>query len=166
LKEMEHEGYEFEAAESSLELLIKRMKQEYPNFFTLQGFRILNEKDENNEIRSEATVRAVVDGQEEHTAAEGVGPVNALDKALRKALIKFYPEIEEMKLTDYKVRVINARAATSAKVRVLIESSTNGKTWSTVGVSENIIEASWQALTDSISYFLMKRHQHKPLETS
>ncbi|RKY47236.1 MAG: citramalate synthase, partial [Candidatus Neomarinimicrobiota bacterium] len=90
----------------------------------------------------------------------------ALDKALRKALIKFYPEIEEMKLTDYKVRVINARAGTSAKVRVLIESSTNGKTWSTVGVSENIIEASWQALTDSISYFLMKRRQHKPLETS
>ncbi|HAE87499.1 TPA: citramalate synthase [Candidatus Marinimicrobia bacterium] len=168
LKELEHEGYEFEAAESSLELLIKRMKQEYPNFFSLQGFRILNEKDENNEIRSEATVRAVVDGLEEHTAAEGVGPVNALDRALRKALIKFYPEIEEMKLTDYKVRIINSKAATSAKVRVLIESSSsaNGTTWSTVGVSENIIEASWQALTDSISYFLMKRHQHKPLETS
>ncbi|MDK2976564.1 MAG: 2-isopropylmalate synthase [Candidatus Marinimicrobia bacterium] len=168
LKELEHEGYEFEAAESSLELVIKRMKQEYPNFFTLQGFRILNEKDENNEIRSEATVRASVEGQEEHTAAEGVGPVNALDKALRKALIKFYPEIEEMKLTDYKVRVINAWAATSAKVRVLIESScpANGTTWSTVGVSENIIEASWQALTDSISYFLMKRHSHKPLEIS
>ncbi len=160
LKELEHEGFEFEAAESSLELLIKRMKGEYPNFFSLQGFRILNEKDENNEIRSEATVRAAVGDKEEHTAAEGVGPVNALDKALRKALMNFYPEIVEMKLTDYKVRVINAREATSAKVRVLIESAADGITWSTVGVSENIIEASWQALTDSISYFLMKRHQH------
>ncbi|MDD3806605.1 MAG: citramalate synthase [Candidatus Marinimicrobia bacterium] len=166
LKELENEGYEFEAAESSLELLIKRMKHEFPNFFSIQGFRILNEKDENAEIRSEATVRAKVDGQEEHTAAEGVGPVNALDKALRRALTKFYPEIEEMKLSDYKVRVINAWAGTSAKVRVLIESTSHGKTWTTVGVSENIIEASWQALIDSISYFLMKRHQKREtLET-
>ena len=116
------------------------------------------EKNESDEIRSEATVRMVVNDQMEHTAAEGVGPVNALDNALRKALINFYPEIDEMKLSDYKVRVINAKAATSAKVRVLIESSDEKKTWNTVGVSENIIEASWQALTDSISYYLMKKH--------
>jgi len=93
----------------------------------------------------------------EHAAAEGVGPVNALDKALRKALTGFYPEIDKMRLSDYKVRVINAKAATSAKVRVLIESGDEQKTWNTVGVSENIIEASWQALTDSISYYLMKK---------
>ncbi|MFH2025378.1 MAG: alpha-isopropylmalate synthase regulatory domain-containing protein, partial [bacterium] len=156
LKQLEHEGYEFEAAEGSLELLIKKLKNEYRNYFTLQGFRILIEKNESDEIRSEATVRMIVNDQVEHTASEGVGPVNALDNALRKALINFYPEIDEMKLSDYKVRVINANAATSAKVRVLIESSDEKKTWNTVGVSENIIEASWQALTDSISYYLMK----------
>jgi 2-isopropylmalate synthase len=95
----------------------------------------------------------------EHTAAEGDGPVNALDNALRKALTKFYPEISEMKLSDYKVRVLNPQQATAAKVRVLIESSSDGETWGTVGVSENIIEASWQALTESISYYLMKKRQ-------
>jgi len=156
LKQMEHEGYEFEAAEGSLELLIKKLKKEYRNYFTLQGFRILIEKNESDEIRSEATVRMIVNDQMEHTASEGVGPVNALDNALRKALTNFYPEIDNMHLSDYKVRVINANAATSAKVRVLIESSDEKKTWNTVGVSENIIEASWQALTDSISYYLMK----------
>ena len=156
LKQLEHEGYEFEAAEGSLELLIKKLKNEYRNYFNLQGFRILIEKNESDEIRSEATVRMIVNDLVEHTASEGVGPVNALDNALRKALINFYPEIDDMHLSDYKVRVINANAATSAKVRVLIESSDEKKTWNTVGVSENIIEASWQALTDSISYYLMK----------
>jgi len=156
LKQLEHEGYEFEAAEGSLELLIKKLKNEYRNYFNLQGFRILIEKNESDEIRSEATVRMMVNDRMEHTASEGVGPVNALDNALRKALTSFYPEIDNMHLSDYKVRVINANAATSAKVRVLIESSDEKKTWNTVGVSENIIEASWQALTDSISYYLMK----------
>lgn len=157
LKQLEHEGYEFEAAEGSLELLIKKLKKEYRSYFTLRGFRILIEKNESDEIRSEATVRMIVNDQMEHAAAEGVGPVNALDKALRKALTGFYPEIDKMRLSDYKVRVINAKAATSAKVRVLIESGDEQKTWNTVGVSENIIEASWQALTDSISYYLMKK---------
>lgn len=156
LKQLEHEGYEFEAAEGSLELLIKKLKDEYRNYFTLRGFRILIEKNESGEIRSEATVRMLVKNQMEHTAAEGVGPVNALDNALRKALTKFYPEINDMHLSDYKVRVINARAATLARVRVLIESSDEKRTWNTVGVSENIIEASYQALTDSFSYYLMK----------
>lgn len=156
LKQLEHEGFEFEAAEGSLELLIKKLKDEYRNYFTLRGFRILIEKNESGEIRSEATVRMLVNNQMEHTAAEGVGPVNALDNALRKALTKFYPEIDDMHLSDYKVRVINARAATLARVRVLIESSDEKRTWNTVGVSENIIEASYQALTDSFSYYLMK----------
>ena len=97
----------------------------------------------------------------EHTAGEGDGPVDALDRAMRKALIKFFPEIEEMHLSDYKVRVINPKQATAAKVRVLIESRTDEYTWSTVGVSENIIEASWQALTDSVQFFLMKKYQKR-----
>ena len=97
----------------------------------------------------------------EHTAGEGNGPVDALDHAMRKALVKFFPEIEEMHLSDYKVRVINPKEATAAKVRVLIESCTDEYAWSTVGVSENIIEASWQALTDSVQYFLMKKHKKK-----
>ncbi|HQE95493.1 MAG TPA: alpha-isopropylmalate synthase regulatory domain-containing protein, partial [Candidatus Marinimicrobia bacterium] len=159
LKELEHLGYQYEAAEGSLELLISKIKSEYHDFFKLKGFRILLEKNEDGEQRSEATIRMEVNNTIEHTAAEGDGPVNALDNALRKALTKFYPEIAEMKLSDYKVRVLNPQQATAAKVRVLIESSSDGETWGTVGVSENIIEASWQALTESISYFLMKKHQ-------
>ncbi|MFA7565020.1 MAG: alpha-isopropylmalate synthase regulatory domain-containing protein, partial [Candidatus Neomarinimicrobiota bacterium] len=146
-------------AEGSLELLISKIKSEYHDFFKLKGFRILLEKNEDGEQRSEATIRVEVNNTIEHTAAEGDGPVNALDNALRKALTKFYPEIAEMKLSDYKVRVLNPQQATAAKVRVLIESSSDGETWGTVGVSENIIEASWQALTESISYYLMKKRQ-------
>ncbi len=157
LKELEHAGYQFEAAEGSLELVIKKMKNEYQNYFTLKGFRIMVEKDETGEMRSEASIRVLVNNEIAHTAAEGVGPVNALDNALRKALVGFYPEIQATKLSDYKVRVIDAQAATSAHVRVLIETTADGTSWGTVGVSENIIEASWQALTDSISYYLMKQ---------
>jgi len=159
LKEREHQGYQYEAAEGSLELLISKIKSEYHDFFNLKGFRILIEKNEDGEQRSEATIRMEVNEMVEHAAAEGDGPVNALDNALRKALTKFYPEIHEMKLSDYKVRVLNARDATAAKVRVLIESAADGDTWGTIGVSENIIEASWQALTESISYFLMQKHK-------
>jgi 2-isopropylmalate synthase len=161
LKELEHLGYQYEAAEASLELLIRKIKAEYHSFFNLKGFRILIEKDESGAVRSEASIRVGVGDDVEHTAAEGNGPVNALDNALRKALTKFYPEINSMKLADYKVRVLNATAATAAKVRVLIDSTSNGDSWGTVGVSENIIEASWQALIDSIYYFLMKRHENK-----
>ncbi len=156
LKEKENQGYQYEAAEGSLKLLIKKISKEYQEFFTLKGFRILIEKDENGEVRSEATVRMDVDGEFEHSAAEGNGPVNALDMALRKALTKFYPKIKKMKLSDYKVRVLNANAATGAKVRVLIDSTNTAGSWGTVGVSENIIEASWEALTESISYYLHK----------
>jgi len=156
LKNREHQGYSYEAAEGSLELLISRVKGEFQDFFDLHGFRIMIEKNESGEIRSEATVRLEVDGELEHAAAEGNGPVNALDIALRKALTKFYPKIKKMKLSDYKVRVLDAKEATEAKVRVLIDSSTNGNTWGTVGVSENIIEASWEALIESISYYLQK----------
>jgi hypothetical protein len=105
-----------------------------------------------------------VDGKEEHTAAEGVGPVSALDRALRKSLITFFPCIKDIRLTDYKVRVLNPKGATDAKVRVLIESSDGHDTWGTVGVSENLIEASWQALVDSITYKLKKEYGYKRKE--
>ena len=156
LKEREHEGYEFEAAEGSFELLIHKTSGVYKKFFDLEGFRVIIEKRENGNMYSEATIKVKVDGKSEHTAAEGDGPVNALDSALRKALEKFYPSIKDMQLSDFKVRVLDAKSGTAAKVRVLIESSEKNNIWGTVGVSENIIEASWEALVDSIEYKLLK----------
>lgn len=163
LKQREYEGYMYEAAEASLELLIRKLTQNTVDAFDFKGFRMLIEKNEGEVIRSEATIRVHVNGINEHTAAESVGPVHALDMALRKALIKFFPEINEMQLSDYKVRVLNEKDATKARVRVLIDSTCNGETWGTVGVSENIIEASWQALMESFCYYLM--HHYKPETT-
>ena len=120
--------------------------------------KIIMEKDETQNIVAEAMVKVSVGDEIFHTAAEGDGPVNALDNSLRKALREVYPEIDEMHLADYKVRVLNEKAGTAAKVRVLIESADQSEKWSTVGVSENIIEASWQAIVDSINYMLMKRN--------
>ena len=156
LKDMEYSGFQYEAAEGSLELLIQKINDDFSEYFNLKGFRILIEKDKSGALRSEAIIRVNVGDKMEHTAAEGNGPINALDNALRKALIKFYPEINDIKLSDYKVRVLNAKDATGSKVRVLIDSKANGYSYGTVGVSENIIEASWQALTESILYYLMK----------
>jgi len=156
LKEMEHYGYQFEGAEASFEMLFNKLINQHREFFELDGFRVITEKKGNNESLSEAVIKLKVDGTEEHTAAEGVGPVSALDRALRKSLITFFPCIKDIRLTDYKVRVLNAKGGTDAKVRVLIESSDGHETWATVGVSENLIEASWLALVDSISYKLKK----------
>jgi 2-isopropylmalate synthase len=156
VKELEHEGYQFEAAEASLEILIKKATGHYKKFFELKGFKVIVEK-RNEELVSEATIKLFVGGEEVHVAAEGDGPVNALDSALRKGLGKFYPQLKEMHLVDYKVRVLNTGAATAAKVRVLIESQDQNNIWATVGVSENIIEASWKALVDSIEYKLLKK---------
>lgn len=156
LKAMEFDGFQYEAAEGSLELLIQKITKNYRQYYNLKGFRILIEKDESGELRSEATIRVNVGDKMEHTASEGKGPINALDNALRKALLKFYPEISDIKLSDYKVRVLNAKDGTASKVRVLIDSKANNNSWGTVGVSENIIEASWQALSESILYHLMK----------
>ncbi len=157
LKDLEHKGYEFEAAEASLDLLIRRSLGEWEDPFSLKGFRMMVEKNEDDEVRSEATIRVDVNGVTEHTAAESAGPVNAIDIALRKALSKFFPEIEKMHLSDYKVRVLNGQDGTKAKVRVLIESSSEGRNWITVGVSENIMEASRQALMESYSWFLKEQ---------
>jgi len=157
LKDLEHQGFQFEGAEASFELLLKKALGLHKKFFDLVGFRLIVEKRKEGEIPlSEATIMMRVGGKTEHTAATGAGPVNALDNALRKALEKFYPELKEVKLLDYKVRVLTAGRGTSAKVRVLIESGDEENRWGTVGVSENIIEASWQALVDGIEYKLLK----------
>ncbi|MGM0441342.1 MAG: citramalate synthase [Elusimicrobiota bacterium] len=155
IKKMEKKGYHFEGAEGSFELMMMEETGQRDKFFELEGFRVIIENT-SGELRSEATIKVIVNGEEEHTAAEGEGPVNALDNALRKALEKFYPELSEVSLTDFKVRVINAREGTAAKVRVLLESMDKDTEWGTIGVSENIIEASWEALVDSISYKLLK----------
>jgi 2-isopropylmalate synthase len=165
LKEMEHDGYQFEGAEGSFEILFDKLVHHWPEFFELDGFRVITEKKGANEPYSEAVIKLRVDGKEEHTAAEGVGPVSALDRALRKSLTTFFPCIRDIRLTDYKVRVLNAKDATDARVRVLIETSDGHDTWGTVGVSENIIEASWKALVDSITYKLKKEYGYKRQET-
>ncbi len=155
LKDLEKEGYRFEAAEGSFELLMRRSLGERRTYFQLMGFRVLDEKRKDGEPPySEATIMISVDGRTEHTAAEGFGPVNALDNALRKALEKFYPQLKDVRLYDYKVRVLPAGDGTASRVRVLVESGDGKRKWNTVGVSYNIIEASWQALVDSIVYKL------------
>ena len=157
LKELENQGYQYEAAEASFELLMRKALGLQRQFFQLEAFRVMNHKyDMGQQPITEATIRLYVDGAEVHTAAMGDGPVNALDRALRKALTRFYPSLEDMELTDYKVRVLTGEYGTGAKVRVLVESKDLEDSWGTVGVSVNIIEASWQALVDSINYKLMK----------
>ncbi len=155
IKSLEHQGYEFEAAEASFELLVKKALAQHKKFFNLQGFRVIVEKRGDDRTVSEATVKIRVGGQTALSAAEGDGPVNALDGALRKVLEKFYPAVSSVKLTDFKVRVLGTEGGTGARVRVLIESTDGRRTWGTVGVSENIIEASWQALVDSVEYKLL-----------
>ncbi len=156
VQKLEHQGYHFEAAEASFELLMKRALKKYKKFFELEGFRVVIEKQSEKKITSEAIIKLKVKGAKEHTAAEGDGPVNALDNALRKALKDFYPTLSKMRLSDFKVRVLDEKAGTAARVRVLIQSQDEGDSWNTIGVSENIIEASWQALVDSIEYKLLK----------
>ena len=156
IKELEAGGYQFEAADGSFELIAREMLGQFKEPFKVMGFRVIEEKRENGELFSEATIKIEEYNVFEHTAADGDGPVNALDNALRKALIKFYPSLESVKLEDFKVRVLDGRDGTEAKVRVLIESTDGLSRWGTVGVSTNIVEASWLALIDSLKYKLMK----------
>ena len=156
LQDLEHKGYHFEAAEASLELLVKRVMKKFKDFFDLEDFRVIIEKRKGGKMTSEATIKLRVGKEMEHTASLGDGPVNALDSALRKALKKFYPKLAEMHLTDYKVRVLDEKEGTAARVRVLIQSQDKADSWWTMGVSENIIDASWQALVDSVEYKLLK----------
>ena len=160
VKQREYEGYQYEAAEASLELLARRLRQELPELFELHGFRVIVDKAEHDaEPHAEATVRITVNGDHLHTAAEGDGPVHALDQALRKALLEKYPALADIHLTDYKVRVLDATRGTATSVRVLIEATDGEETWSTVAAHENIIEASWRALVDSIVYGLTRHLQ-------
>lgn len=156
IKEREFHGYQYEGAEASLSLMLLEASGKLPELFTLDSFKIFMEKSADKAMLSEAMVKLKVNGQLVHTAGEGNGPVNALDNALRKALENHFPILAEMHLTDYKVRVLDESEATAAKVRVLIESMRNGEKWSTVGVSTNVIDASWEALADSIRYLLWK----------
>jgi 2-isopropylmalate synthase len=156
LKELENQGYQFEGAEGSFELLMRRILGTHKPSFELMGFRVIVEKRQaSEEPISEATVIVKVGTVIEHQVAVGTGPVDALDHALRKALEKFYPELREVKLLDYKVRVLAGNKGTASRVRVLIESGDQKEKWGTVGVSENIMEASWQALADSIEYKML-----------
>jgi 2-isopropylmalate synthase len=156
VKRLENEGWEFEGAEASFELLVKRVLGQSTPLFDLLSARTINELREGGAWTTEATLKIGVNGKERHTAAEGDGPVHALDNALRKALLEFYPAMAKIHLTDFKVRVVNTREGTAAKVRVLVESTDGDTSWSTVGVSTNIIEASWLALREAIEYGLAR----------
>ena len=162
LKELEYEGYQFEGAEGTVELVMRKMIGKYKPFFKLNHFKVISEQlSEEGAFNSAVMINVNVDGKEEMSAASGDGPVNALDKALRKALEVFYPQLNTVRLVDYKVRVLDSESATGAKVRVLIESTDGVENWSTVGVSRDIMQASWIALVDSIEYKLIKDIERK-----
>jgi 2-isopropylmalate synthase len=156
VQDLENEGYEFEAAEASFDLLVKKAAGLYHPKFERLAYRVNIEADRDGKPVTEATVKVRIGDAVQHTVSEGDGPVNALDAALRKALQAVYPNLAQMQLVDYKVRVVNSKAGTAARVRVVIESRDAADVWGTVGVSENIIEASWLALVDSIEYKLFK----------
>ena len=162
IKNMEEEGYQFDVADGSFKILVEKLTDQFKPLFDLESFRVVIEKDKDRPCGAHATIKIAVDQRKEITAAEGQGPVSALDNALRKALDHFFPEVDGMQLVDYKVRVIDGREGTAAKVRVFIESRDQDEIWSTIGVSEDIIEASWQALADSFHYKLAK--EKKPTE--
>ena len=154
IKDLEYQGYSFEAADASLEIMLRKEMGTYEPFFRLESFRCLMEKREDGCVMTEATIKVHIGEERFIATAEGNGPVNALDGALRLAIGRFYPHLAEIELTDFKVRVLDEKKGTAAVTRVLIESADGEKSWGTVGVSENIIEASWEALVDSIEFGL------------
>ncbi|HEY8489463.1 MAG TPA: citramalate synthase [Dehalococcoidia bacterium] len=165
VKLMESRGYQYESAEASFELLVRRSRPDYQPPFVLEDFLVVERRrhtaanGEANEMLAEAMVKVKVGGEVKHTAAEGNGPVNALDTAVRKALLEFYPALEAIKLVDYKVRILDTASGTGASVRVLIESTDGEHRWRTVGSSTDIIEASWLALADALEYWLVRYNQ-------
>ncbi len=166
IKDMEQKGYQYDAADGSFAIFMEKATGKFSPFFELKSFRINTEKDKDGTCHSFATIKITVNGKDELTAEEGNGPVSALDNALRKALERFYmTNLDAMHLVDYKVRVLDGRDGTSAKVRVLIDSRDEEEIWSTMGVSEDIIEASWQALVDSFQYKLSKCYKNEKLTT-
>ena len=159
LKERENAGYEYEAADASFAVLLHKLFGKWGHYFKLEGFRVIIEKRHHDgRTISEATVKVSVNGISELTAAEGDGPVNALDLALRKSLERFYPEIKEIALADFKVRILDGVNGTAARTRVLIDSTDGRNTWGTVGLDDNIIQASWEALVDSVEYALYRKN--------
>ncbi|MFH1847340.1 MAG: citramalate synthase [Candidatus Omnitrophota bacterium] len=161
VQDLEKDGYQFELAEASLMLLMQRASNIFKKNFEIEDFRVIVEKRGDSPLLSEATLKLKVGDKFRHTVSLGDGPVHALDQALRKALIEFYPSLKEMHLSDFRVRVLDEKSATAAKVRVLVQSQDRTDSWWTVGVSENIIEASWLALLDSIEYKFFKDRKHK-----
>jgi 2-isopropylmalate synthase len=159
LKEREHRGYHYEAADASFELLLRKETDEYEPLFRLEGFRVLVEKREDGKVVTEATIKVWVDGERYLRTAEGNGPVNALDKALRGAIIDRHPHLADIELTNYKVRILDEHHGTGAVTRVLLDSSDGEREWGSIGVSENIIEASWEALVDSLEYAFQPRDE-------
>ena len=155
LKRLEHEGFHFEAADASLELLMRRATGWSQPFFELESMRVTTDELPNGTFTTEATVKVHVNGQRYVEVAEGNGPVNAIDTALRKALQVAHPQLSRVHLVDYKVRILDSQAATGATTRVLLDATDGQRTWTTIGVSANIIEASWQALSDSLVYGLL-----------
>ena len=164
IKELENRGFAFESAEASVELMILRNRPDYRRFFELIDFMVIVEHRQGRGLFAEANSKLSVAGKLYHTAAEGVGPVDALDHAMRKALLEAYPQVERFRLVDYKVRILDSDQATGAITRVLIDTTDGTNTWTTVGASANIIEASWQAVSDSIEYGLLRATDHDPEE--
>ena len=159
LKEREHRGYHYEAADASFELLLRKESGRYEPLFRLESFRVLVEKREDGKVITEATIKVWVDGERYLRTAEGNGPVNALDQALRGAIIDRHPHLAEIELTNYKVRILDEHHGTGAVTRVLLDSSDGEREWGSIGVSENIIEASWEALVDSLEYAFQPREE-------
>jgi len=156
IKQLEQDGYQFDVADGSFQILLEKLTEAFTPLFELESFRVTIEKDKGQPCQSHATVKVAVGGKHEITAAEGYGPVSALDNALRKALGRFFPDLDTMRLVDFKVRVIDGSRGTAARVRVLIDSRDQDQIWSTIGVSEDIIEASWHALADSFQFKLAR----------
>jgi 2-isopropylmalate synthase len=162
LKEREHRGYHYEAADASFELLLRKETEDYEPLFRLEGFRVLVEKREDGKVVTEATIKVWVEGERYLRTAEGNGPVNALDKALRGAITDRHPHLADIELTNYKVRIQDEHHGTGAVTRVLLDSSDGEREWGSIGVSENIIEASWEALVDSLEYAFQPRDESSP----
>jgi 2-isopropylmalate synthase len=157
LKEREHAGYHYEAAPASFELLLRREAGTYLPLFKLESYRVVTERRAGGEVETEATIKVEVDGKRYLRVAEGNGPVNALDNALRSAITERYPHLAEIELSNYKVRILDQAHGTGAVTRVILDSADGEREWGTIGVSENIIEASWQALVDSLEYAFQPR---------
>jgi 2-isopropylmalate synthase len=163
LKEREHRGYQYEAANASFELLLRREAGAYESLFRLEGFRVITEKRADGRVETEATIKIWVGGNRYIRTTEGNGPVNALDRALREAITEHHPHLADIELVDYKVRIMDTHHGTGAVTRVLLDSSDGHSSWGTIGVSENIIEASWEALVDSLEYAFQPKNESRRL---